>query len=146
GPGPAGERHLPSLLHGHARAGGAAVIRRRAGNDPRRGVAARASMIEVNGRTYGLPRQRSAVVCLDGCDPAYLEDAFERRLVPRIVELVEGGSYAIGRSQLPSFTNPNNLSIVTGAPPSVHGLPGNHYLAADGSEVQLVDPSFLRCQ
>jgi len=101
--------------------------------------------IEANGRQYRPPTGRCAVVCLDGCDPAYLDDAFERKLVPRLAELVEAGTYARGRSQLPSFTNPNNLSIVTGAPPSVHGLPGNHYLAPDGTEVQLVDPAFLRC-
>jgi phosphonoacetate hydrolase len=97
--------------------------------------------IEVNGRVYREPAVRTAVFCLDGCDPHYLDDAFERRLVPRLAEL----GYSVGRSQLPSFTNPNNLSIVTGAPPAVHGLPGNHYLAEDGEEVQLVDPSFLRC-
>jgi phosphonoacetate hydrolase len=28
---------------------------------------------------------------------------------------------------VPSFTNPNNLSIVTGAPPSVHGICGNYF-------------------
>jgi phosphonoacetate hydrolase len=100
--------------------------------------------IEVNGRTYRAPTVRSAVVCLDGCDPAYLEDAFARRLTPQLIELTESGAYALGRSQLPSFTNPNNLSIVTGAPPSVHGLPGNHYLSPEGDEVQLVDPRFLR--
>jgi phosphonoacetate hydrolase len=100
--------------------------------------------VEANGRTYRVPTVRSAVVCLDGCDPAYLDDAFERQLMPRLIELTENGAYALGRSQLPSFTNPNNLSIVTGAPPSVHGLPGNHYLSPDGEEVQLVDPSFLR--
>src|SRR5262245_322797 len=103
------------------------------------------SVVEVNGRTYRVPFERTAVVCLDGCDPAYLDDAFERRLVPRLAELVQNGGYAIGLSQLPSFTNPNNLSIVTGAPPSAHGLPGNHYRAEDGTEVQLVDPSYLRC-
>ena len=99
----------------------------------------------MNGRRYRPPASRSAVICLDGCDPAYLDDAFERRLLPRLAELIESGTYARGTSQLPSFTNPNNLSIVTGAPPCVHGLPGNHYLAADGSEQQLVDPAFLRC-
>jgi phosphonoacetate hydrolase len=102
------------------------------------------SGIEVNGRTYEPPGTRCAVICLDGCDPAYLEDAFDRRLVPRLIELAENGAYALGNSQLPSFTNPNNLSIVTGAPPSVHGLPGNHYLGPDGDEIQLIDPVFLR--
>jgi phosphonoacetate hydrolase len=100
--------------------------------------------LEVNGRAYVVPARRSAVICLDGCDPRYLEDAFERRLIPRLAEMVESGVHATGRSQLPSFTNPNNLSIVTGGPPSLHGIPGNHYLAADGREVQLVDPDDVR--
>ena len=107
-------------------------------------TATTAASVSVNGRAYPVPRTRTAVFCLDGCDPAYLDDAFERRLVPRLAELVEGGTFALGRSQLPSFTNPNNLSIVTGAVPAVHGLPGNHYLDPAGAEVQLDDPSFLR--
>ena len=32
---------------------------------------------------------------------------------------------------VPSFTNPNNISIVTGAPPSVHGICGNYLLDPD---------------
>jgi phosphonoacetate hydrolase len=102
------------------------------------------SSIEVNGRRYRRPDQKTAVFCLDGVDPSYIDDAFERDLVPRLRELAEQGAHVRGRSQLPSFTNPNNLSIVTGAPPSVHGVPGNHYLAPDGEEVQLTDPSVLR--
>ena len=101
--------------------------------------------VEANGRRYRTrPGTKTAVFCLDGVDPRYLDDAFERSLVPRIRELAEQGVYALGRSQLPSFTNPNNVSIVTGAPPAVHGVPGNHYLAPDGREVQLTDPSVLR--
>jgi len=102
--------------------------------------------VEVNGRAYLPPTHRTAVFCLDGVDPRYLEDGFERDLLPRLRELSEQGAYAIARSQLPSFTNPNNLSIVTGAPPSAHGIPGNHYLAPDGHEVQLTDPSALRAR
>jgi phosphonoacetate hydrolase len=96
--------------------------------------------IEVNGRSYRRPAGPTAVVCLDGLDPRYLDDAFARGLTPRLAEL----AYLGGRSQLPSFTNPNNLSIVTGAPPSVHGLPGNHYLDPAGEEVQLDRPELLR--
>ena len=98
----------------------------------------------VNGRSYWPPSSPTAVVCLDGVDPRYLEDAFERRLIPRLAELVEGGSFLHARAQLPSFTNPNNLSIVTGVPPSLHGLPGNHYLAPSGEEVALDRPELLR--
>jgi phosphonoacetate hydrolase len=100
--------------------------------------------VEANGRRYRAPDAPTAVVCLDGCDPRYLDDALERRLLPRLEEMIAAGVYVLAGSQLPSFTNPNNLSIVTGAPPAVHGLPGNHYLAADGAEVQLDDPRFLR--
>ena len=100
--------------------------------------------VEANGGRYRRPAQPTAVVCLDGVDPTYLEDAFGRGLVPRLGELAEAGAYLDGRSQLPSFTNPNNLSIVTGGPPSLHGLPGNHYLDPDGNEVQLDRPEQLR--
>ena len=66
-------------------------------------------------------------------------------MMPRLQEMLDqGGSWHLGRSQMPSFTNTNNLSIVTGAPPVVHGLPGNHYLAANGEEVQLTSSEFLR--
>jgi phosphonoacetate hydrolase len=102
------------------------------------------TVVEVNGRDYRIPTQQTSVWCLDGCDPAYLEDAFRRGLLPRMSQMVSAGTFAIGEGQIPSFTNPNNLSIVTGAPPVVHGLPGNHYLAPDGSEVQLTSPEFLR--
>jgi phosphonoacetate hydrolase len=84
------------------------------------------------------------VICIDGVDPAYVDDAFDRGLTPRLRELADHGAYAVARSQIPSFTNPNNLSIVTGAPPVVHGLPGNHHLDRDGREVQLTDPLMLR--
>jgi phosphonoacetate hydrolase len=102
--------------------------------------------VSASGREYAVPRMRTAVVCTDGLDPCYLDDAFARGLTPRIRELADGGTFAIGRSQLPSFTNPNNLSIVTGAPASVHGIPGNHYLDPSGEEVQLVAPGFLRTE
>ncbi len=101
--------------------------------------------ITVNAREYRVPRQPTVVITIDGCDPSYLEDAFARGLMPRLVEMLDaGGAYHLGRSQMPSFTNTNNVSIVTGAPPVVHGLPGNHYLAPSGEEVQLTDPAFLR--
>ena len=42
---------------------------------------------------------------------------------------------------IPSFTNPNNLSIITGRPPAVHGIAGNFfYDPAAGTEVMMNDP------
>jgi phosphonoacetate hydrolase len=65
--------------------------------------------------------------------------------MPRLRGMLDGGGvFGRGLGVMPSLTNPNNVSIVTGAMPKVHGIPGNHYRAPDGEEVQLTDPSFLR--
>jgi phosphonoacetate hydrolase len=46
---------------------------------------------------------------------------------------------------MPTFTNPNNLSIVTGAPPSVHGISGNFALDRNsGAEIMMNDPAMVR--
>ncbi|MFN8590951.1 MAG: phosphonoacetate hydrolase [Thermomicrobiales bacterium] len=101
--------------------------------------------VTVNAREYRVPTRPTAVITIDGCDPRYLDDALARGLMPRLAAmLANGGAYHRGRSQMPSFTNTNNISIVTGASPLVHGLPGNHYLDPSGEEVQLSDPKFLR--
>ena len=103
-------------------------------------------MIEVSGRTFARPRTKTAVFCIDGCDPAYLDRALEDRLMPRLARaLASGGVYVRGRGQMPSFTNPNNMSIATGQPPSVHGISGNYYFdSARGEEVPMNEPRFLR--
>jgi phosphonoacetate hydrolase len=99
----------------------------------------------INARPYRLPRRPTVAITIDGCDPRYIDDALDRGLMPRLAEMLRsGGSYGVGLGQMPSFTNTNNMSIVTGGPPIVHGLPGNHYLAPSGEEVQLSDPAFLR--
>jgi phosphonoacetate hydrolase len=101
--------------------------------------------VTVNAREYRVPTRPTVVITIDGCDPRYLDDALARGLMPRLAAMLDdGGAYARGRSQMPSFTNTNNISIVTGATPLVHGLPGNHYLDPSGEEVQLSDPKFLR--
>lgn len=43
---------------------------------------------------------------------------------------------------MPTFTNPNNISIVCGAPPAVHGVAGNYYL--DREEVMMLDARLMR--
>jgi phosphonoacetate hydrolase len=101
--------------------------------------------VTVNARHYRVPERPTMVITVDGCDPRYLGDALERCLMPCLAAMLrQGGAYALGRSQMPSFTNTNNISIVTGATPAIHGLPGNHYLDPSGQEVQLTDPKFLR--
>ncbi|MBV9893525.1 MAG: phosphonoacetate hydrolase [Chloroflexi bacterium] len=100
----------------------------------------------VNGREYNVPSRPTVVFVIDGGDPRYLDDALQRGLMPSLQgTLQKGGTYAVGKGVMPSLTNPNNLSIVTGVPPGGHGVPGNHYLdPATQEEVQLTDPAFLR--
>lgn len=86
-------------------------------------------------------------ITLDGTRPEYLDVALASGTMPRLTNALDaGGTYALGRAHMPTFTNPNNVSIVTGVAPSVHGIPGNHYRSPEGEEVQLDDASFLRAE
>jgi phosphonoacetate hydrolase len=103
--------------------------------------------ITVNGRTYRLPKQPVVVVCIDGSEPGYIERAVEAGRAPWFAKVLKQGTSLIGDCVVPSFTNPNNLSIVTGQPPAVHGICGNYFLDPDtGKEVMMNDPKFLRVE
>lgn len=103
--------------------------------------------IAVNGRTYRLPRQPVVVVCVDGSEPGYIERAVEAGRAPWFAKVLKEGTNLVGDCVVPSFTNPNNLSIVTGRPPSVHGICGNYFLDPEtGKEVMMNDPKFLRVE
>ncbi len=102
-------------------------------------------MLHVNGRQYKLPTSPTVVVCVDGCEPDYLAQAVATGNMPWLKRTLAKGSGLIAESVVPSFTNPNNLSIVTGAPPSVHGICGNYlYDTVTGTEVMMNDAKWLR--
>lgn len=104
-----------------------------------------ASAMEVNGRRYKLPTQPTVVACVDGFDWRYLEAAFTSNEAPFIHALHKQGRCHSARSAMPSFTNPNNISIVTGVAPAVHGIAGNYfYDQAANAEVMMNEPRFLR--
>jgi phosphonoacetate hydrolase len=101
--------------------------------------------IEVNGRAYRTPDRPVVVICYDGCDPSYLADALARGLTPALAGMVRDGFYGSALSAMPSFTNPNNVSIVCGAPPAVHGISGNYWYDREtGREVMMTDAGPLR--
>ncbi|TPK61942.1 MULTISPECIES: phosphonoacetate hydrolase [unclassified Mesorhizobium] len=101
--------------------------------------------VAVNGRTYAWPRVPAIAICLDGCEPAYLDEAIKAGLMPALEKVKQKGTVRFAHSVIPSFTNPNNLSIATGRPPSVHGICGNYlYERETGKEVMMNDPRFLR--
>ena len=102
-------------------------------------------MLEVNARAYALPAEPTVVVCVDGCEPDYIAQAVAAGRVPWFERTLAEGTALVAACVVPSFTNPNNLSIVTGAPPSVHGICGNYLFdAASGTEVMMNDPKWLR--
>ena len=102
-------------------------------------------MLRVNERNYALPKQPTVVVCVDGCEPDYLAQAVGTGHMPWLKKTLEQGTGLVADCVVPSFTNPNNLSIVTGAPPSVHGICGNYlYDTATGQEVMMNDVKWLR--
>jgi phosphonoacetate hydrolase len=102
--------------------------------------------VTVNGRTYDWPRQPVVVVCVDGSEPDYTERAIAAGAMPWLATTLARGSQRIADCVVPSFTNPNNLSIVTGVPPSVHGISGNYFYDREANaEVMMNDPRYLRC-
>jgi phosphonoacetate hydrolase len=104
------------------------------------------TMVTVNGRDYRWPKAPLVVICCDGTEPAYMEIALARGLMPHLEEIIGRGENLRALSAMPSFTNPNNLSIVTGRPPSWHGICGNYLIDPEsGQEVMMNDPKWLRC-
>jgi phosphonoacetate hydrolase len=102
-------------------------------------------MIDVNGRRYRLAHQPTVVVCVDGCEPDYIAQSVAHGHTPWMKEVLATGTVLTADCVIPSFTNPNNLSIVTGVPPSVHGICGNYLFdVASGAEVMMNDPKWLR--
>ena len=102
-------------------------------------------MPEVNARHYRLPSAPTVVVCVDGCEPEYIAQAVAAGVAPWFARVLEQGTALVADCVVPTFTNPNNLSIVTGVPPSVHGICGNYlYDVANNVEVMMNDPKWLR--
>lgn len=101
--------------------------------------------VEVNGRRYRAPAQPTVIVCIDGSEPDYTTEAVRAGVMPFLEKALATGADLRADCVVPSFTNPNNLSIVTGRPPAVHGIAGNYFLNPEtGKEVMMNDPEFLR--
>lgn len=101
--------------------------------------------ISVNGRDYAWPQAPLVVICCDGSEPDYMEIAMAEGLMPNLKKMIAKGENTRGLCVIPSFTNPNNLSIVTGSPPAVHGICGNYLFdPVTGFETMMNDPKWLR--
>ena len=103
------------------------------------------SVIALNGRTYRLPTRPVVVICADGCDPTYIDAGLAHGVLLTVARWQKTGFYALAEAVMPTFTNPNNLSIVTGASPAVHGIAGNFALDREtGAEIMMTDPAMVR--
>ena len=102
--------------------------------------------LEINKREYPSAFSKTAIViCLDGSQKEYLEEASKSNLTPNLDKLISTGENLLVHSAIPSFTNPNNISIVTGQPSSVHGICGNFFYTPEtGEEVMMNDPKYMR--
>lgn len=103
--------------------------------------------ITVNGKNYNWPKTPVIVVLIDGGDPAYVNAALKRGLLPNFEKFMSAGFASVAQSVMPSFTNPNNVSVITGVAPAIHGISGNFFLdPATGQGVMMNDPKFLRAE
>ena len=102
--------------------------------------------LSINNREYpSILNQTSIVICLDGSQKEYIDEASKLNLTPNLDDIIQKGEYLMAHSAIPSFTNPNNISIVTGQPSSVHGICGNFFYTPEtGKEVMMNDPQYLR--
>ena len=101
--------------------------------------------VSVNGRRYRWMDRPLVIVCVDGCEADYITQAVQAGVAPFLKRACEQGASLLADCVVPSFTNPNNLSIVTGVPPSVHGICGNYFYDREADEeVMMNDAKYLR--
>ena len=102
-------------------------------------------LVEANGIRYRWPQQPVVVVCIDGGDPAYFRQFLADGSIPNVARFIQRGFSTVAEGSMPSFTCPNNMSIITGTPASRHGISGNFYLdPATNKPVVMTGPELLR--
>jgi phosphonoacetate hydrolase len=105
----------------------------------------RHAAVSVNGTQYRWPDRPLVVVCIDGGDPAYFRQFLGDGAIPNIARFIREGFSAVADGTMPSFTCPNNMSIITGTPASKHGISGNFYLDPESRKpVVMTGPELLR--
>ncbi|MCH2212050.1 MAG: phosphonoacetate hydrolase [Fuerstiella sp.] len=104
------------------------------------------AVFEANGRRYAPPDQPIVVICIDGCGDEYLSVSINRGRMPHMERMARNGYRGLVRGVVPTFTNVNNASIVTGVPPAINGVSGNFFLNPEtGEEVMMNSPEYRRC-
>ena len=101
----------------------------------------------VNGTNYAPAKKPIVVICIDGCADEYLDTTLAFNRMPNLERMATTGYRGMVRGALPSFTNVNNSSIVTGVSPAVHGISGNFFYDAEkDQEVMMNSAEYLRAE
>ena len=101
----------------------------------------------VNGKKYQPAAKPIVVICIDGSADEYLDTTMSFDRMPNLKQMSKNGYRGMVRGALPSFTNVNNSSIVTGVSPAVHGISGNFfYDEAKDEEVMMNSAEYLRAE
>lgn len=112
---------------------------------PRRSLSTQS--FRANDRSYVSPAAPVVVICLDGSADEYLDSTLARDRMPNMKKMIASGHKSMVRGALPSFTNVNNSSIVTGVSPAVHGICGNFFYDAEkNEEVMMNSAEYLRSE
>jgi hypothetical protein len=90
----------------------------------------------------GQADRHALLVILDGLRPDTLREGVASGKLPNHERLLSGAvEYRDARTVFPTVTLPANASLITGAPPAEHGIPGNHWFdVAAGVSVNYMDP------
>lgn len=122
--------------------------------------------MQVNGQRYALPAPGRPVVgfCMDGTSQDYIDAAIQAGCMPNWKGILgdpealsfaafvqrnaqaqlSRGTHALVTSAYPTFTNPNNVGIMTGLPPSQHGISGNYYVDDEDKPVIMTSAKLIR--
>ena len=82
----------------------------------------------------------TVLITIDGLDPEYLDvcDA------PNLREMAKRGFHVTAKCMMPSVTNVNNVSVVTGKYPSEHGISSNYRLVREtGEEIYMESGEYI---
>lgn len=81
------------------------------------------------------------IIVIDGCAAEYLSE----ENTPNLYRLAADGFYKIVQSAVPSVTNVNHATILTGKFPGGHGVVGNYYYNRETGEEGFIESSdFLK--
>ena len=82
----------------------------------------------------------TVLITIDGLDPEYMSvcDA------PNLREMAKRGFHVTGKCMMPSVTNVNNVSVVTGKYPTEHGISSNYRLVREtGEEIYMESSEYI---